>query len=187
MPNEPHAPIGAEIAELRTLAFSELRIANVLRQAEWCPDPDQQPDLSFRGNELAGETGEACNVIKKLERARHGWRGSLASYEDLADELADVVICADLVAWQAGVDLGAAVVRKFNATSKKQGHSVTLAERGLAAGAGETDSLKTPIHMTRIPISTPFAHGMTAGRASTGKTNERHAHDAHTRGVAGAR
>lgn len=104
--------------------LSDLRAANVARQAEWCPE--QVPDLSFRGNELAGEVGEACNVIKKLERERQGWAGSRATLEQLSDELADVIICTDLVAMAAGVDLDAALVRKFNATSEKVGLATRL-------------------------------------------------------------
>lgn len=59
------------------ITIAKLQAAHVLRQEEWCPD--QKPDLSFRGNEMAGEVGEACNVIKKLERERHGWRGKCSS------------------------------------------------------------------------------------------------------------
>ena len=101
------------------LVYANLREANVARQAAWCPE--QIPDLSFRGNELAGETGEVCNVVKKLERERLGWRGSRDTVAHLAEELADVVICADLVALSAGIDLDAAVEAKFNATSEKVG------------------------------------------------------------------
>lgn len=101
------------------LAFSVLRAANDVRQQEW--DPSDAITLAYRGNELAGEVGEACNVIKKLERQRIGLRGSRASVEMLAEELADVLICADLIAMQAGIDLGAAVRAKFNATSSKYG------------------------------------------------------------------
>lgn len=101
------------------LTLEALREANVARQAAWCAD--QQPDLSFRGNELGGECGEAQNVIKKLERERHGWAGSRDTLEHLAEELADVVICADLCAMTAGVDLAGAVIAKFNATSEKVG------------------------------------------------------------------
>lgn len=97
--------------------FNTLRAANLIRQQEWCPD--NQPDLSFRGNELAGETGEACNIIKKLERERHGWRGTKATKEELASELADVVIVADLIAAELDINLGDAVKEKFNATSVK--------------------------------------------------------------------
>lgn len=106
------------------VSISRLQAAHVERQKEWCPD--QQPDLSFRGNEMAGETGEACNIIKKLERERHGWRGSRSSLAELADELADVVHTAVLCAITAGVDLAPAVVAKFNATSEKNGLSSRL-------------------------------------------------------------
>lgn len=97
----------------------QLRILNVLRQKEW--DPTDKIDLSYRGNELAGEVGEACNVIKKLERERYGIRGSRDTIEHLAEELADVIICVDLIAASMGIDLNAAVIQKFNATSTKYG------------------------------------------------------------------
>jgi NTP pyrophosphatase (non-canonical NTP hydrolase) len=100
-------------------AFHTLRRANLTRQAEW--DPNDSISLSYRGNELAGEVGEACNVIKKLERARLGIRGSRATAGQLAEELADAVICVDLIAAAEGIDLGDAVCRKFNATSEKYG------------------------------------------------------------------
>lgn len=90
--------------------------------------PAQLPNLSFRGNELGGECGEAQDVIKKLERERHGWRGSRATTDRLAEELADVVICASLCAITAGVDLGAAVRAKFNATSQTNGLLTMLPE-----------------------------------------------------------
>jgi NTP pyrophosphatase (non-canonical NTP hydrolase) len=98
---------------------STLRAANIARQREW--DKAGAIDAAYRGNELAGEVGEACNVIKKLERERHGIIGSRATVGELADELADVIICADLIAMQYGIDLDAAVARKFNATSVKVG------------------------------------------------------------------
>lgn len=103
-----------------------LRAANEARHVEWTAG--NEISLSFRGNELAGETGEACNVIKKLERERMGIRGSRASKEQLAEELADVVICADLIAMDAGIDLEAAVRQKFNATSEKIGLKTRLSE-----------------------------------------------------------
>lgn len=101
-----------------------MRIANQLRQKEW--DEDNRITLAYRGNELAGEVGEACNVIKKLERERIGIRGSRTTDEALAEELADVVICADLIAMHAGIDLSNAVSRKFNATSEKYGLSTKM-------------------------------------------------------------
>lgn len=99
----------------------ELRACNAIRQSEW--DSNDQIDLIYRGNELAGEVGEACNIIKKIERERLGVRGSRATLEQLGEELADVVICADLAAMSAGIDLADAVKRKFDATSAKYGLS----------------------------------------------------------------
>jgi len=99
--------------------YQTLRAANEARQIEW--DKDNNISLAYRGNELAGEVGEACNVIKKLERERLGIRGSRASVSMLAEELADAVICLDLIAMQAGIDLEIAVREKFNATSEKYG------------------------------------------------------------------
>jgi NTP pyrophosphatase (non-canonical NTP hydrolase) len=101
-----------------------LRSANAARQREW--DSNNQITLAYRGNELAGEVGEACNVIKKLERERMGIRGSRDTLDHLAEELADVVICCDLIAMGAGIDLNAAVQAKFNATSEKVGLATRL-------------------------------------------------------------
>ena len=65
--------------------------------------------------------GEAQNVIKKLERERLGWRGSRDTLEHLAEELADGVICIDLIAMDCDINLWKAIRSKFNATSKKYG------------------------------------------------------------------
>ena len=107
------------------LTISALQRAHIERQEGWCPD--QKPDLSFRGNELGGECGEAQNVIKKLERERHGWRGSRDTIEHLGEELADVIHCAVLCAITAGIDIEQAVIAKFNSTSEKNNlsHRIT--------------------------------------------------------------
>jgi NTP pyrophosphatase (non-canonical NTP hydrolase) len=99
--------------------FTTLVEANAARQKEW--DVGNQLTLAYRGNEMAGEVGEACNVIKKIERERLGIKGSRDTVEHLMDELADVVICAGLCAMDVGGNLDAAVARKFNATSEKVG------------------------------------------------------------------
>jgi hypothetical protein len=117
-----------------------LRGANIARQKLW--DAGNKIDPAYRGNEMAGEMGEAveaaldffvqlaqlsiatgktANLLKKVQRERNGMKGSRTSVEDVAAELADVVICADLVAMSLGIDLDAAVRDKFNATSRKLG------------------------------------------------------------------
>jgi hypothetical protein len=67
-----------------------------------------------------------CNVVKKLVREKLGLRGSRATQEDLEDELADGQICLDLLAMAAGVDLGAATIRKFNERSRDLGLQTML-------------------------------------------------------------
>lgn len=104
--------------------FDELRESNIARQKEW--DPNSKLDLAYRGNELAGETGEACNVIKKIVRQRNGMLGSRDTVEHLAEELADVIICTDLIAMSEGIHLWDAVRSKFNASSEKLGLKTRL-------------------------------------------------------------
>lgn len=104
--------------------LDQLRRVNGDRAQEWCGDREVSP--LFWATELGGEVGEALNEVKKLEREAMGWRGSRTTTEKLADELADVVICLDGLARHYGIDLQQAVVRKFNATSDKQGFSHKL-------------------------------------------------------------
>lgn len=120
-PTCPHLP---------SSSYKTLREANQVRQREW--DTGNLIDLAYRGNELAGEAGEACNVIKKLARERMGIAGSRSTLADLAEELADVVICADLIAMHEGIDLELAVARKFNKTSEKVGLKTRMEERDTA-------------------------------------------------------
>jgi NTP pyrophosphatase (non-canonical NTP hydrolase) len=78
--------------------------------------------LEFCSIELAGETGEALNVVKKYLRGRKTHVGAITEAQFkamLADELADIVICADRLAEAAGIALDHAVERKFNKTSRK--------------------------------------------------------------------
>lgn len=114
------------IPSLNSLTFSILRSTNVARCEEvfhrlrdWT--------LTDWGCALAGEAGEACNIIKKLRRgdAVYGEDGALGQ-KALADELADVVIYCDLLAARAGIDLGKAVVAKFNEVSLKRGATNVL-------------------------------------------------------------
>lgn len=118
----------ALLAEPHRLTLFDLRQANIARDLEWNTGSEKL-SLTFRGNELAGEVGEACNVVKKMERARLGLKGSHATAVDLADELADILICVDLLAMDAGVDLGVALRSKFNATSEKYGLATRIPVR----------------------------------------------------------
>lgn len=97
--------------------FETLRAANQERHVEWAAGAEIP--LSFRGLELAGEAGEACNELKKLERHRLGMAGGKDDLQGLREELADVLICVDLIAMDLDIDLGQALKEKFNKTSEK--------------------------------------------------------------------
>lgn len=101
-----------------------LRSANRARQKEWGPGIDA--GVLFRATELGGEVGEALNEVKKLERERLDIQGSRTTVEKLAEELADIIICTDLVAADYGIDLAQAVRDKFNKTSVNVGLETRL-------------------------------------------------------------
>jgi NTP pyrophosphatase (non-canonical NTP hydrolase) len=109
------------------LSLQELRYANVARAEKWHEGADPW-SLADWSNALAGEVGEACNVVKKIRRIETGTPKSRPGERDrdrliaaLAVELADTMIYLDLLAHAAGIDLGVAVREKFNSTSEAFG------------------------------------------------------------------
>jgi NTP pyrophosphatase (non-canonical NTP hydrolase) len=120
------------VPEAQPLTFAQFREANVTRCEasfhavnEWTP--------TDWATALAGEVGEVCHVTKKLRRLQMAphWAsrdGDAALEAQLADELADTVIYADLLAARMGIDLGAAIVKKFNQVSERVGSTVRLGE-----------------------------------------------------------
>lgn len=111
------------------LTFDHVHAINGARCARWhpgYPGGDENWSGADWANALAGEVGEACNVIKKLRRIDIGQPGVMDPAEDvlrssLADELADVFLYLDLLAGFYGVNLPAAICRKFNVVSERQG------------------------------------------------------------------
>ena len=104
------------------LTFRELRDVSASRCARW--HPVSAWSLSDWGVAMGGEAGEALNVIKKLNRIRDGIVGNKGLTEEallhkLAEELADTVIYADLLATAAGIDLEGVIVKKFNKVSEE--------------------------------------------------------------------
>lgn len=97
--------------------FEILRNANKTRQDEW--PGSEKADLCFRTIEVAGEFGEVAEAVKKYLRAMYGIKGSTATLEDIADEMADAIIALDLLANELNINLGEAVKTKFNKTSMK--------------------------------------------------------------------
>jgi NTP pyrophosphatase (non-canonical NTP hydrolase) len=120
------------VSELR---FDELRRENVDRCHRWHGDfPDGDWTGADWSNAMCGEAGEAANVVKKLRRHETGHPGAedmgpLGLVQALANELADVVIYADLLAAKYGIDLGQAVVDKFNFVSRREGFPERICRR----------------------------------------------------------
>jgi len=104
--------------------YFSLQAANVVRDIEWrrtAVGRRVKFSLSFRGNELGGESGEVQNILKKLDRELMGLPGSRSSPKALFEELADVIICIGLIAIHfPEYDLAAEVSKKFNKTSRQQ-------------------------------------------------------------------
>jgi len=100
--------------------YRTLREANKERQIEW--DKNDVTTATYAGNELAGEMGEALYACFLGDKAP----------DEIADELADVAICLDLVALRFGIPLPVRAIREDQriAPSMMQGFCL-----GLAVGA----------------------------------------------------
>ncbi len=115
-----------------SLDLIDLRAANVNRAQRWHADAEPWTGADW-SNAMAGETGEACNVVKKIRRIEtsitqgtyHGEETTSTDRDELVrklgSEIADTIIYADLLADHYGIDVGAAIRRKFNAVSEAQG------------------------------------------------------------------
>ena len=113
------------------LNFDTLRNQNIARLAQFknrkgkvCHNEDGSDwCLGQWSNATLGELGEAANIIKKIER------GDMTLDEGrqaLADELADVQTYLDILAFRAGVDLGAATMKKWDEISERIGCPLRL-------------------------------------------------------------
>jgi NTP pyrophosphatase (non-canonical NTP hydrolase) len=75
---------------------------------------------------LAGESGEACNLVKKLRRLDDADKDKDTPKErsvitrKIGEELADTVIYADLLSTRLGLKLGDEVRKKFNKVSRRR-------------------------------------------------------------------
>ena len=116
---------------MKSLTLQKLRSKNVPRCEQVFHQLDSWSPTDW-ACAMAGEAGEACNVAKKMKRLSEGTNSakdpqSYAEYcRMMAKELADVVIYADLLAARLGIDLGEAIVEKFNEVSDRMGSTIKL-------------------------------------------------------------
>lgn len=116
---------------MEILNFTALRYYNVKRCHEvFHPVSDWTP--AEWAVAMAGEAGEVCNAVKKLRRLADGTNTAKDPQTEaeavaiIAQELADTVIYADLLAARLGIDLGEAVRAKFNEVSDRMNSTVKL-------------------------------------------------------------
>lgn len=109
---------------------SGLRSLNNERCDRWHPPGDNSWTLGDWGNALAGETGELCNVVKKMRRREseahvaYNTPGFDELEDKFAEEVADVLLYLDLLCWKAKVPptiLLRALKAKFNHVSEVNG------------------------------------------------------------------
>lgn len=103
----------------------ELSLVNAIRSLKAFGTDVQDWILPEWGNAVAGEVGELCNIIKKMQRGDN--------LDDpkrmLADEMADIIIYIDLMATREGVDLGKAIINKFNEVSDELNCDIKLIDK----------------------------------------------------------
>lgn len=99
------------------ISFTELSLSNRARETESFPQcKDWTP--SDWACALAGEVGEMCNWIKKMKR------DDKIDPNEIAKELADIVIYADLIASHMDIDLEESIINKFNEVSTRIGSKI---------------------------------------------------------------
>lgn len=120
------APVPLTFAAFREANRKRLAVFknNLGKRAHTKRDGSDWSPLEWAGA-MCGEAGEAANVAKKFRRGDYSKKNP-RHVQKLADELADNVAYADLLAMQFNIDLGEALRRKWNKTSKKIGYKGRL-------------------------------------------------------------
>jgi NTP pyrophosphatase (non-canonical NTP hydrolase) len=106
-------------ARMKSLTFRKLKVANMLRDDKHWHEMEIWSATDW-ACAIAGEIGEACNLIKKARRNKNIYAS------EIVEELADAVIYIDILAQHYGFDLGEAIRRKFNKVSEREGCDVKL-------------------------------------------------------------
>lgn len=113
--------------------------------------------ITYWTTALAGEVGELCNMIKKIERVKNGGIDGGSSYtaaslskDNLAEEIGGIFIYLNLLSRLLDVDMEEAIIDTFNSKSDKYGFpqkypqspSPSL-DRGREKGAAEKERDET--------------------------------------------
>lgn len=122
---------------MRELTFDQFRKVNVARCIDGFKRQINDWTPTDWATAMAGECGEACNIIKKMRRLANvpedvtgltladQYKYSQLELE-LADELSDLVTYVDLLAARFQIKLSKAVVSKFNEVSDRVNSTIKL-------------------------------------------------------------
>lgn len=113
------------------LTLEDLRNTNLSRAMVWHPDGIEEWSVNDWAVALGGEAGECLNKCKKLKRIDSNIRQANGMDREqmvqaIGEEIADVVLYADLLASRLGFRLEDLLVSKFNDTSIREGFSHRL-------------------------------------------------------------
>lgn len=114
-----------EMLKKATGTLYQLKYANRLRSQNTFGHTVEDWSLPEWGNAVAGETGEMCNIVKKVHRGDMTLEEANEK-ELIANEAADMVIYLDMLCQRAGIDLNTAIVNKFNQVSEERGSDVKI-------------------------------------------------------------
>lgn len=107
------------------LDLQKFRLLNTQRAVEGFKTYQNVP-LTYWTTALAGEVGELCNMVKKMERVAHGGIDGGSTYtaanittRDIKEEIGGIAIYLDLLASLYGISLEEAIIETFNSKSEK--------------------------------------------------------------------
>jgi NTP pyrophosphatase (non-canonical NTP hydrolase) len=118
------------------LTFNVLRAANAQRLPQFRDAKGRRSHSEPDGSDwnpaewlqaVVGELGELANILKKVRRGDVTREEALPA---IRKEFADVVIYFDIFAAQFGIDLGRAIIDKFNEVSVRVGSDIRISEDG---------------------------------------------------------
>jgi len=157
----------SEVCDRVVTGLTNFRAVNVARCEASFHRLDEWSETDWAAA-ACGELGEAANLIKKRRR------GEAVPASRVAGELADAVTDIDLLAARMGVDLGRALVIKFDEVSDRVGSSLRFGSPGPADPAAEADETVAPANADGPPVEIDelIERAETAAAALTALTEE---------------
>jgi len=103
------------------MTFEELRKQNIARCHDVYPKTGTIAPERLAGL-LSVQIGELCGLLKSLQAAE------VLDVHHTGQEIAEAIICADVLCWRLGISLKDAIVERFNENAEKHGSAVRLGE-----------------------------------------------------------